>query len=858
MIQVVVWFTALVACLLYASSGEASTVVSQSITTATGLALTVLSRESGLTYSYQGMFGTAYGFDVATAYFGLSPVLDEYASCPKCSKLHHVEDGRFLEHCIFKDLEGRQCGASLATTNVHDDGRIVLRPRRRYEHQRLGEWLGCMMARPETEEWFARAVPRDRGDHARDIWEADHVRKLRRNGKSFWQIPQSEDMHEGRLLFGLAVDGYNAHHSVAGKKTWSVGAIFLVCFNLPPHLRFKRENICLVGIIPGPKEPSTWEIQHFLQPLVNDLLDLWTTGIWFTRTYHHTSGRLMRGALGPVVCDLAAARPVAGFMGFRAMRFCSTCMLHLHKIAVTLKLVDLPLRSPEAHRKQAGEWMDARSESKRKTLQRQHGVRWTCLLALEYWDPVTCTALDVMHNGFLGNLSNHIRSIWGQNITLPGGDGSVVIHRLPVDAKSLRRGRLVVEMDGRAEALMHLDPGTLEYFCWERNLMHILGPNPTKENMVNEIIRAVSGNCACTGPLNLMSIQRPSDEAEEPSEEASEDALLVEEALLVAIPRTEWVAKAPFRVLLRACNRRLSAGQPQYKERATSIEQLVEFLAVSYNGVHDTLCLTGLGQVNAPELDVIEPDEDDPESLELAEQKKNMKVGSRVVLGCQTMDEVYKDMGRTAIPSWLKRPPRVMGSASHGKLSADQWRVCCMVNYPITLIRLWGAGQRISDENPRYLDMLDNFIHLVLSIKLATKRSTSPGLQERVLFHTEHYLSGLRRLYPGIKVLPNNHFALHLPKFLRLFGPPHAWWAFPFERLIGILQGFRTNSRLGTSTRPLVSRILIGFVIRPDGRNCNKKVYPIGKPHSTPTDESAPDISQAYSEASPRFLGLPV
>ena len=46
----------------------------------------------------------------------------------------------------------------------------------------------------------------------------------------------------------------------------------MVVMNLPRDARFKPENLLVVGIIPGPKEPKH-QINSFLQPLVD--IDLW-------------------------------------------------------------------------------------------------------------------------------------------------------------------------------------------------------------------------------------------------------------------------------------------------------------------------------------------------------------------------------------------------------------------------------------------------------------------------------------------------------------------------------------------------------------------------------------------------------
>ena len=54
----------------------------------------------------------------------------------------------------------------------------------------------------------------------------------------------------------------------------SIGVIYMVVINLPRQERFKPENVIIVGIIPGPKEPKL-HVNTFLQPLVDELIDFW-------------------------------------------------------------------------------------------------------------------------------------------------------------------------------------------------------------------------------------------------------------------------------------------------------------------------------------------------------------------------------------------------------------------------------------------------------------------------------------------------------------------------------------------------------------------------------------------------------
>ncbi|XP_073309921.1 uncharacterized protein [Primulina huaijiensis] len=78
------------------------------------------------------------------------------------------------------------------------------------------------------------------------------------------------------LRLGLATDGFNPFGDLSsGYSCWPV---ILVNYNLPPLMCMTKENHMLTLLIPGPKQPGN-DIDVYLEPLVEDLKEIWDTGV---------------------------------------------------------------------------------------------------------------------------------------------------------------------------------------------------------------------------------------------------------------------------------------------------------------------------------------------------------------------------------------------------------------------------------------------------------------------------------------------------------------------------------------------------------------------------------------------------
>lgn len=333
---------------------------------------------------------------------------------------------------------------------------------RLFFYQDLHHWIARMYLRPDIEDYLDKAPLQSRSGQLEDIWDGTILRDfLGPDGLPFMQKPPEE----GRLVFGLNMDGFHPHGSrEAGKKTTICG-IYLICFNLPPEIRFKMENIFLLGIVPGPHEPSTHEVNHLLRLLVDDLLVLWNTGIFISRTSRHPLGRLIRGALVPVICDLPAAQRVAGLGGHASGHFCSECLQTLDDICDLNREGWIP-RSYADHMIYAERWKNAQTEADRNNVFREYGAKWSELLRLSYWDPTRYVVIDSMHGFYLHLFLRHVRDVWRMDVKFDNGDGFPDIN---VGKKDLENARQILQC-GKMGELKTLPRDHLQALCHQLGL----------------------------------------------------------------------------------------------------------------------------------------------------------------------------------------------------------------------------------------------------------------------------------------------------------------------------------------------------------------------------------------------------
>jgi len=340
----------------------------------------------------------------------------KFAVCPKCCTLYHLDDctvyvGNQLvsKTCSVKAFpKGRtkECGATLAKKVTLASGKICFYPHKIYCFSSIINQLETLLQRsgvPDMcEEWRSRNLE---DEIMTDIYDGAVW-------KEFLKYKGDDLLNKRRNLgFGINVDWFQPFKH---RKDRSVGVIYLVLLNLPRQERYKWENVIVAGIVPElNKEPKS--LNPFLKPIVDELKALWH-GV---RLQSSTSKipLVYRGALIFASADIPALRKLCGFKGHSAHRGCSKCFkLFPSTFAERTDYSGFdrehwPPRDNISHRRHAQKVRTAPTKTKHEQLAKTYGLYYSTLLELEYFDVIKFSAIDPMHNLFLGT-AKHMFKVW--------------------------------------------------------------------------------------------------------------------------------------------------------------------------------------------------------------------------------------------------------------------------------------------------------------------------------------------------------------------------------------------------------------------------------------------------------------
>ena len=238
----------------------------------------------------------------------IRPHLISYARCEVCCKLYKITDvssdnpnimPKFTK-CDFKEFPNhplsnkRNACGNILYKLVHTKNGIIKKPISIFPTVSLKHQLNLLFKRKGFEESCRKWVDRPSDPEIlTDIYDGRIWKTFKDENNSIFFKQNLADTHIGIML---NMDWFQPFEN----SQYSTGAIYAIICNLPQNERFKLSNILTLALIPGPKEPKLHQLNHYLAPLVDQLIELWQ-GIDLPETFEHPNGKKLKGLLFAVL-----------------------------------------------------------------------------------------------------------------------------------------------------------------------------------------------------------------------------------------------------------------------------------------------------------------------------------------------------------------------------------------------------------------------------------------------------------------------------------------------------------------------------------------------------------------------------
>ncbi|XP_060961811.1 uncharacterized protein LOC133032017 [Cannabis sativa] len=185
--------------------------------------------------------------------------------------------------------------------------------------------LYCSRHTAEDMRWHYSQRPKEDGVLRHPV-DAEEWKQFDRLHPSFAVEPRN-------VRLGLATDGFNPFGHMS--NSYSLWPVICVPYNLPPVKCMSSESLLLTLLIPGPSSPGK-DIDVFMRPLIDELKQLWETGVE-TRDAYNGTVFSMRAAVLWTINDFPAYALMSGWStkGYMA---CPTCNEHTPSIGLNSKI----------------------------------------------------------------------------------------------------------------------------------------------------------------------------------------------------------------------------------------------------------------------------------------------------------------------------------------------------------------------------------------------------------------------------------------------------------------------------------------------------------------------------------------
>ncbi|KAJ3554954.1 hypothetical protein NM688_g2838 [Phlebia brevispora] len=240
--------------------------------------------------------------------FRLEPMVTTYAACPKCSFVYPPStndvpnSSQYPTTCSWhypRRNKEKTCGQTLVELGA---GRpfSIDKPIRPFTFRHMTDFVSHMLSRPDIEGHLERAWDRvQSSDTLTDMWHSPIILEVMQSHRR--QITTHSDDNSLFLIWGGV--------TMLGRTKLSVGMMAQICCKVSPEIRcLTWQDISLRGILSGPQIHRMEEMNLFLAPLVDDLLEMWHPRVYSFSTTTSKQHRMVFSILGSLISNIPASR----------------------------------------------------------------------------------------------------------------------------------------------------------------------------------------------------------------------------------------------------------------------------------------------------------------------------------------------------------------------------------------------------------------------------------------------------------------------------------------------------------------------------------------------------------------------
>lgn len=509
-------------------------------------------------------------------------------------------------------------------------------------------------------------------------------------------------------------------------------------------------------------------LAHILDPLIDQLIKWWEGK--FMSTYTCPQGRQIRAAILVHLADLPALHKLAGFYSSAANKPCSWCLFDKSEQQYgwpTGNFRHFIPRVAATVRTQASTWLAATTDTVRASLGTEHGVRWSPLFRLPYFNPVKHLAFGFMHGILVGVNQTHWRD---------------------VSRLGERPSRSGIESDNKRITEEYTEHTMLEgelntKYPYVSGLGHVptTKPSPTRRKRKGQ---QPQGEQPLGEELRAEEVHHTEPPASDssPSEPEIDWQEVTQQELLLLQSTTDIVEGS------RATRTRSLSDQPMEDDedpdrtiRAESSAAPAQWPQPGEPGFEYQPVDFWFGQGG---------DWGDDSDEYLPALDRELVINP--LFSDDDLQAIRHCVEHVHLPTWVPRLPVNFGEAKHGKLKAYEWLIFTTVICPLILAELW-MHKIWNNMRP-----LDNLHALVAITNISSAYTTSKDEAEAYREYYIQYLETLRQMTPQtFTQKDNHHHAIHVPENLCYFGPLGSLSEFAGERLQGMIKDGETSGRWG-------------------------------------------------------------